>query len=69
MHNNEVHLDIAEREAKILVSRGDNWQPAPPPAAEPAVESAPTAESTSAPQAQQPTDPVNQTPPSNTPSQ
>jgi len=35
--NNEVYLDIAEREAKILVWLGDNWQPpareaeSPPP--------------------------------------
>lgn len=36
VENNEVHLDIAEHEAKILVYRGDNWQPAPPPATEPA---------------------------------
>lgn len=36
--NNEVHMDIAEREAKILVFRGDNWQPPPPPAAEPAAD-------------------------------
>lgn len=34
VHNNEVHLDIAEREAKILVYRGEDWQPAPPPPAE-----------------------------------
>ena len=43
--NSEVHLDIAEREAKILVWRGDDYQPpAPEPAAEPAPE--PTAEPT-----------------------
>lgn len=30
VENDEVHLDIAEREAKILVFRGENWQPAPP---------------------------------------
>jgi len=29
--NNEVHLDLAEREAKILVYRGEDWQPAPSP--------------------------------------
>ena len=29
VENNEVHLDIAEREAKILVWLGENWQPAP----------------------------------------
>ena len=28
-------MDIAEREAKILVYRGDNWEPAPPAVAEP----------------------------------
>jgi hypothetical protein len=25
--HNEVHLDLAEREAKILVWFGENWQP------------------------------------------
>ena len=30
VENDEVHLDIAEREAKILVYRGENWQPSPP---------------------------------------
>lgn len=57
-------MDIAEREAKILVYRGDNWQPPPPPpAAEPAetketppapeAESTETKETTPAPEAQQ----------------
>jgi hypothetical protein len=27
--HNEVHLDLAEREAKILVWFGENWQPTP----------------------------------------
>jgi len=36
--NNELHLDIAEHEAKILVHRGDEWEP------EPAVESPPATE-------------------------
>ncbi len=42
--NNEVHLDIAEREAKILVYLGDNWQP-PAPEPQPVVESSPAPES------------------------
>ena len=40
VENNEVHLDLAEREAKILVWLGESWQPptveSPP---EPSVES------------------------------
>ncbi len=56
--NNEVHLDIAEREAKILVYRGDNWQPSvpepePEPQPQPAVESSPADQSSSASQEQQ----------------
>lgn len=27
VEHNEVHLDLAEREAKILVFCGDHWQP------------------------------------------
>lgn len=30
VENNEVHLDLAEHEAKILVWLGENWQPMPP---------------------------------------
>lgn len=50
VENNEVHLDIAEREAKILVFRGENWQP--PAEAQP----------TDAPQKQQPDPPADQKP-------
>ena len=35
VENNDVHLDIAEREAKILVWLGEDWhQPEPEPVAE-----------------------------------
>ncbi|CAF3584525.1 unnamed protein product [Rotaria sp. Silwood1] len=37
---NEVHLDLAEREAKILVWLGEDWQP-PAPQPEPPTEPAP----------------------------
>lgn len=74
MDNNAVHLDIAEHEAKILVFRGDNWQPAAPPASEPVVESAPapapvpetTATSS---EEQKPAASANESPPSDAPSQ
>jgi hypothetical protein len=47
--NNQVHLDLAEREAKILVWLGENWQPpAVVPQPEPSVES-----TTNNPQAEQ----------------
>jgi len=40
--NNEVYLDLAEREAKILVWLGENWQPASSePQSEQSIESAP----------------------------
>ena len=40
--NNEVHLDIAEREAKILVWLGENWKPqVPEPQPDSSVESTP----------------------------
>lgn len=56
VENNEVHLDIAEREAKILVFRGENWQPSPPsPVAE-----TPSNEDS---QNQQPDAPTDQNPP------
>jgi hypothetical protein len=52
--NNEVHLDIAEHEAKILVWLGDNWEPAPPaPAPEPTAESPPVDQSNATSQEQQ----------------
>lgn len=41
VENNDVHLDIAEREAKILVWLGEDWhppEPAPAAAPEPAAE-------------------------------
>ncbi|CAF4107320.1 unnamed protein product, partial [Rotaria sordida] len=38
VENNEVYLDIAEHEAKILVWLGDDWQPPNHPS-EPVVES------------------------------
>ena len=64
VENNEVHLDIAEREAKILVFSGENWQqPAPEPT---------TAQPTDASQKQQPDPPADQKPQptqSETPSQ
>ncbi|CAF2324679.1 unnamed protein product [Rotaria sp. Silwood2] len=44
VENNEVYVDIAEHEAKILVWIGDNTQP-PPPSSEPVVKSTPTNES------------------------
>ncbi|CAF3991233.1 unnamed protein product, partial [Rotaria sp. Silwood1] len=44
VENNEVHLDIAEHEAKILVYVGDNFQPATP-SSEPVVKSIPANES------------------------
>ena len=25
--NNEIHLDIGDREGKLLIYRGENWQP------------------------------------------
>lgn len=31
VENNEVHLDVAEHEAKILVWIGENWEPPVPP--------------------------------------
>jgi hypothetical protein len=68
VENNEVHLDIAEREAKILVWLGDNWQPPAPPAAEPAAESPatpatePAVESTTPSQEQQPDSSTTQKP-------
>ncbi len=60
--NNEVHLDIAEHEAKILVWLGDNWQP---PAPEPAVESPPASE----PVGESPpaSEPVGESPPASEP--
>ena len=72
--NNEVHMDIAEREAKILVFRGDNWQPAPPPASEPVVESAPAPAPVPEPTAssskeQKPDGSAKQSPPLDAPSQ
>ena len=80
--NNELHLDIAEREAKILVFRGESWEPPPPapapeqePEAQPAAESPPAEQSNNAPQEQQQQQPdssTNQNPPpaqSETPSQ
>jgi hypothetical protein len=76
--NNEVHLDIAEREAKILVYRGDNWKPEPvaesPPSPKPVAESPPAVQSntTSQEQQKQPDSSTNQKPestPSDAPSQ
>ena len=74
--NNEVHLDIAEREAKILVHRGENWEPTPPapePVAEaPSAEATPADQPQNASQEQQPDSSTNQKPEatqSETPSQ
>ncbi|CAF4159753.1 unnamed protein product [Rotaria sp. Silwood2] len=42
---NEVHLDLAEREAKILVWLGEDWQPpAPEPQSDPSIEPAPNSD-------------------------
>ncbi len=60
-----MHLDIAEREAKILVWRGDDWQPSPPapvPEPEPAAELPPADQSNNASQEQQPDSSTNQNP-------
>lgn len=65
--NSELHLDIAEREAKILVYRGDNWQPAAS-----ATESPPADQPNDASQKQQPDPSKNPNPQSTqseTPSQ
>ena len=58
-------MDIAEHEAKILVYRGDNWQPTPPPATEASPSDQPTT-TTTAPTEQKPDAPAQQ---SETPSQ
>ncbi|CAF3325386.1 unnamed protein product [Rotaria socialis] len=67
VENNEVHLDVAEHEAKILVWLGDDWQPpATPP--EPISETLPTDESSSISQKENQVDPSsNQTSESNQP--
>jgi hypothetical protein len=44
--NNEVHLDLAEHEAKILVWLGENWEPpVPEPQPDSLVESTPDSKS------------------------
>jgi hypothetical protein len=71
VENNEVHLDIAEREAKILVWLG-GIEPLSTPASEPAAESPPAEPLNTASQEPQPDSSINQNPqstPSEAPSQ